>query len=118
MSIIGNIHSGSAHQNPRDSRLATVAVTLSALSCAALAIAYSIFFVALAINGDEGISDNWVGFLAAYTLLGSIVLTLISFLMGLFLWRRHNQHPLLWLTLYIFPALVIITLLIEFLVIE
>lgn len=118
MSIIGNIHAGSAHENPRDSRLATVAVTMSVLSCAALAIAYSVFFVALAVNGEDGVSDNWVGFMAAYALLGSLALTLIAFLMGLFLWRRHNQHPLLWLTMYLFPTLAIVTLLVEFFVIE
>lgn len=118
VSIIGNIHAGAAQQNPRDSRLATVAVTMSALSCAALAISYSIFFVAWAVNGEDGVSDNWVGFLAAYTLLGSIALTLISFVVGLFLWRRHNQHPLLWLTIYLFPTLAVVTLLVEFFVIE
>ena len=118
MTVIGNIHAGEARHNPRDSRLAVVAVTMSALSCAVLVIAYSIFFVALAINGEDGISDNWVGFLAAYALLGSLALTLISFLMGIFLRRRHIQHPLLWLTIYLFPTLAIGTLLIELFVIE
>ena len=91
---------------------------MSVLSCSALAIAYSIFFVALAVNGEDGISDNWVGFLAAYALLGGLALALIAFLMGLFLWRRQNHHPLLWLPMYLFPTLAIVTLLVEFFIIE
>ena len=118
MSTFGNIHSGSAHQNSRDSRLALVAVTMSVVSCASLAVSYSIFLIALVVNGEDGVSDNWVGFLAAYALLGSLALAFVAFLVGLFLWRRHNQHPLLWLTIYLFPILAVSTLLIELFVIE
>ena len=103
---------------PDNSRLGVFAVTLSIVCWACLSVVESIFFIALLINGDEGISDNWVGYLTAYTLLGSLAVTFITFVTALVLRRRHDRHPLLWIALYGFPVLVLATFLIELFIIE
>ena len=118
MSTIGNASSGTIGSQPANSRLGVFAVTLSIACWACLSVVESIFFIALLINGDEGISDNWVGYMTAYTLLGSLVVTFITFVVALVLRRRHDRHPLLWIALYGFPVLVLATVLIEFFVIE
>jgi hypothetical protein len=118
MSSIGSTSSGRIHSRPTDSRLGMFAVSLSFVCWACLLIVESIFFIALLINGDEGVSDNWVGYMTGYTLLGSLVITFITFLTAIVLRRRHYQHPRMWIALYGFPVLVLLTVLIELFVIE
>lgn len=101
-----------------ESRLGLIAVTLSIACWVCLSVVESIFFLALLIKGDEGISDNWVGYMTAYTLLGSLAVTFITFVTALVLRRRHDRLPLLWIALYGFPVLVVATFLIELFIIE
>ncbi len=95
-----------------------LATTLSVLCWIALTVSISIFTFAYFINGEEGVSDNWVGYLTAYSLLGSLAITFITFLVALVLRARQIRHPLLWVSLYGFPALALTTLLLELFVIE
>ena len=98
--------------------MARWAVGLAAGVVAVDVVAYSIFGVAYAVNGDAGISDNWVGMLGAFALLGGVAVSLVAFLMALAARLRHARHRLLWLPLTVFPVLLVGTLLLEAFVLE
>jgi hypothetical protein len=88
--------------------LARPAVVLAAAVVGVLLVAYAILFVALAVGGDAAISDTWVGYLAAFALLGGLGASLVAFLLGVVAKVRHEAHRLLWLPLALFPTLVVL----------
>lgn len=98
--------------------LARWAVWLAAGVVAVDVVAYSILGVAYAVNGDAGISDNWVGMLSGFALLGGQAVSLMAFLMALAARVRHARHRLLWLPLVVFPVLLAGTALLEIFVLE
>lgn len=98
--------------------LARWAVALAAGVVAVDVLAYSIFGVAYAVNGDQGISDNWVGMLGAVALLGGLAVSLAAFLMALAARIGQARHRLLWLPLAVFPVLLVGTALLEVFVLE
>ena len=118
MSKIGNAHFSSSSANEKDSLTSKIVIALALCVACAIGVAYLILFIALAINGDEGISDNWVGSLAAYTLLIGMAVALVVFIAAIILKRRHNRRPLLWVPTYLFPFLALTTLILELFVIE
>ncbi|MEY3265750.1 MAG: hypothetical protein RJA15_196 [Actinomycetota bacterium] len=118
MASIDHPSAGVFRSEPDNSGLALIVAIFSVLCWATLAVTFSLLAIAYLINGDEGISDNWVGYSAGYALLGSLAITFLTFVLALFLRWRHSQHPLLWVSLYGFPVLVLTTLLLELFVIE
>ncbi len=118
MSSFGSAQFRSSSADEKDSLPSKIVIALALCVACAISVAYSILFIALAINGDEGISDNWVGYLAAYTLLIGMAVALVVFIAAIFLRRRHNRLPLLWLPTYLFPFLALTTLILELFVIE
>ena len=113
---------GFLHQAPASTAgppaLARWAVRLATGVVAVDVVAYSIFGVAYAVNGDAGISDNWVGMLGALALLGGLAVSLVAFLMAVAARVRHARHRLLWLPLAVFPVLLAGTVLLELFVLE
>lgn len=94
------------------------AVRLAAGVVVADVVAYSIVGAAYAVNGDAGISDNWVGMTGAVALLGGLAVSLVAFLMALAARLGHARHRLLWLPLAVFPVLLVGTVLLEAFVLE
>ncbi len=79
----------------------------------AMAVAYSIFAVTWWLNGEDAVSDNWVGWLAGSVLLGSLVLSLAAFVIAVLAMARRERPHLLWLPLWVFPVLAIAVAIIE-----
>ena len=98
--------------------LARWAVRLAAGVVVVDVVAYSLLGVAYAVNGDAGISDNWVGMVGAVALLGGLAVSLAAFLMALAARLGHARHRLMWLPLAVFPALLVGTVLLEVFVLE
>jgi hypothetical protein len=93
---------GPAHPH---SRLARWAVRLAAAVAVAIATSFAIFAVAYAIGGSGATEDNWVGFLAAVSLLGGFLASLAAFALAIGAKVKHERWALLWLPLSVFPVL-------------
>ena len=72
---------------------------------AAMVVAYSIFGVTGWVNGEDAVSDNWVGWLAGSVLLASLVLSLAAFAIAVLAMARRERPHLLWVPLWVFPVL-------------
>jgi uncharacterized membrane protein len=86
-------------------RLARWGVGIAAAAAVAMLASAAIFAVAYAVGGSGATEDNWVGFLAL-SLLGGLVASLAAFALALTAKIQHEQWPMLWLPLVLFPALV------------
>jgi hypothetical protein len=84
----------------------------------AMVAAYSLFAVAWVVNGEDGVSDNWVGWIAGSVLLASLVLSLAAFLVAVLAMARRERPVMLWLPLWLFPALAGTVALLEIFVLE
>jgi hypothetical protein len=90
---------------PAHSRLTRWAVGLAAAVAVAIATSLVIFAFAYAIRGSGATEDNWVGFLAAVSLLGGSLASFAAFALALVAKVKHERWALLWLPLSVFPAL-------------
>jgi uncharacterized membrane protein len=86
-------------------RLGQWSVALSAIVVAVLAVAFTIMGIAYQMNGDAGISDNWVGWTGAIAVLGGLAASLVAFAMAIVDRAKNDHWSLLWLPLSLFPAL-------------
>jgi hypothetical protein len=86
-------------------RLARWGVGIAAAVAVAMLASAAIFAVAYAVGGSGATEDNWVGFLGAVSLLGGLVASLAAFALALTAKIQHEQWPMLWLPLVLFPAL-------------
>lgn len=93
--------------------LARWAVGLAAVFAAVIAVSYAIFAVAYAVGGVGATEDNWVGFLAAVSLLGGLVASLAAFALAVVARVKHERWSLLWLPLSLFPVLLAVVVLAE-----
>ena len=93
--------------------VARVAVGLAVFVVVVIVVAYAIFFVALAIGGDDAISDTWVGYQAGFSLLGGLVVSLVALVLAIVAKVRHERSKLLWLPLSVFPTLLVLVVLAE-----
>jgi len=93
--------------------MARWAVGLAAVVAAVLVVSYTIFAVAYVVGGDAAISDNWVGFLGAFAMLGGLVASLVAFVLAVVAKVKHERWALLWLPLSLFPALLAVVVLAE-----
>ena len=95
------------------SRLAVWAVGLAAAVVVVVVVAYAIFAVAWVFGGQDAVSDNWVGFLAAVALVGGLAVSFAATALAVVAKYRHDDWPLLWLPLSVFPVLLVLVLLAE-----
>jgi hypothetical protein len=109
---------GSRIRPARGSGVGRVAVVLATFVVVAVLVSYTILFVALAAGGDDAISDTWVGFQAAFVLLGGLLLSLVAFVMAIVARVRHERSTLLRLPMALFPTLMVLLVLAELFVIE
>ena len=86
-------------------RLARWGVGIAAAVAIAILVSATIFAVAYAVRGPGATEDNWVGFLAAVSLLGGLAASLAAFALALTAKIKREQWPMLWLPLLLFPAL-------------
>lgn len=89
------------------------AVGLAAVVAVVVAVSYTIVAVAYAVGGDKAISDNWVGFLGAFAILGGLATSLVAFVLAIVAKVKHERWALLWLPLCLFPALLVVVVLAE-----
>lgn len=87
------------------SHLAQWAVALATFVAVLLLLSGAIFAIAYARGGSSTISDNWVGFLGAVSVLGGLLLSLLTFVLAITAKIRHEHWGWLWLPLLLFPAL-------------
>ena len=70
-----------------------------------MAIVYGIVAFVWIVNGEDAVSDNWLGWTAGVTMLASLVLSLAAFLVAAVAMARREHRPMLWLPLWLFPVL-------------
>ena len=108
-------HSGLSHSHER---LGAWSVTLATLVALVVAAAYAVFGIALAVGGEDAVSDTWVGYLAGVALIAGLVVSLAAFAMAVVVKVRHESRRLLWLPLAVFPALLATVVLLEVFLVE
>lgn len=102
----------------RETRLIATATVLTLGITIVFAVVFAIFFIALAVNGDDGVNDNWVGHLTGITLYASIFITFFNFTIFLAYRVAATEFPLRWLAAWEFPILIILLLFVELVIIE
>ena len=70
------------------------------------------------VNGDEGISDNWVGYLAVATLCAALAMSLVALGVSIFAAARGIRHRFAQLMRYEFLVLVVLVAVAELFVFE
>ena len=91
---------------------ANLAVTTCFLGAQALLLG------AYLANGDEGISDNWVGYLAVATLFAALATSLVALGVSIFAAARGIRHRFARLMRYEFLVLVVLVAVAELFVFE
>lgn len=86
-------------------REAQWAVALAATTASVVTLAGVVFGVAYLVGGSSAVSDNWVGFLTAISLLGGLIVSPVAFVLAITSRIRHGKSAWLWLPLVLFPAL-------------
>jgi hypothetical protein len=99
-------------------RLGTWSVALAGLVAVVLPAVYAVFGVALAVGGEDAVSDTWVGYLAGTALIAGLVVSLAAFAMAVVVTVRHESRRLLWLPLALFPVLMATVVLVEVFLME
>ena len=92
-------------------RLATVAVVV-------LVLAAVLFGSAWAIGGEDAVSDNWVGLTVMVGFFGGLVGSFAALVTAVFAVLHDEPMPRMWLPLTTFPAVVVVTALLEAMVFE
>lgn len=98
--------------------IASWAVYSSVVVVAAIGVVYGLFAFVWIVNGEDAVSDNWIGWTAAVTLIASLVLSLAAFLVAVLAMARREHRPMLWLPLWFFPVLAGTVAILEIFVIE
>lgn len=93
--------------------IARWAVGIAVVVAVVVAVSYTIFAVAYSVGGNAAISDNWVGFLGAFAMLGGLAASLVAFVLAIVAKVKHERWRLLWLPLSVFPALLAIVVIAE-----
>jgi hypothetical protein len=80
--------------------------------------AQTLLLGAFLLNGDEGISDNWVGFLAVYSTFAALAMSLVALGVSIFAAARGINHRFARLMRYEFLVLVVLVAVAELFVFE
>lgn len=99
-------------------RLAMWAVGLAAAVVVVVVAAYAIFAVAWVFGGQDAVSDNWVGLLAAVALVGGLGVSFAAGVLAVVAKFRHEDWALLRLPMWVFPVLLVLVLLAETFLLE
>lgn len=102
-----------AHSSHDHTTLARWAVGVAGVTAVVLVVAYGILGLAWVIDGEEAVSDTWVGYLAGYALVGGLATSFGAFVTALVSRFRHDGDRWLWLPLALFPTLATLTVLAE-----
>lgn len=89
------------------------AIGLAVAAAAVFVVSQAIFGVTWLVAGEDAVSDNAVGYLAGFSLLGGLLVSAIAFAMALVARRRGHRAGLLWFPLAWFPALIVLVVLAE-----
>lgn len=81
------------------------AIGLASIVTAFVFLTIALFGISYLVGGSNAVSDNWVGFLGVFVLLGGLLLSLLAFILAVSTRIRHGRAPWLWLALVLFPAL-------------
>ena len=102
----------------RDERFvnATAWVTLGTTAC--FLAAQGLLLAAYLMNGDEGISDNWVGYTSATTTIATLGVSLVALVVAIWAGMRGVRHRHAWLMRYEFPVLIVLVALSELFLFE
>ena len=99
-------------------RLAVWAAGLAAAVVVGVVASYAVFAVAWVFGGQDAVSDNWVGLLAAVALVGGLAVSFAAAVLAVVARFRHEDWPLLWLPLSVFPVLLLLVVLAETFLLE
>ncbi len=111
MMTIGPVPAPRSFDGP--AQLGRWAVRLAVGTVAVLVPASTVVGVALATGGQDAISDNWVGYLGGFALIGGLAVSLMGFLMALASRLRRSGVRWLWLPLALFPTLALVVAAVE-----
>lgn len=70
------------------------------------AISVVVYAVAVGVGGSSAVEDNWVAILVLALFFGGFLASLTAFVLAVAVKVKHEQWPVLWLPLSVFPALV------------
>jgi hypothetical protein len=91
---------------------------LAGLALVVLVAAAVLLVSAWAIGGENAVSDNWVGVSVVVGLFTGLIGSLVALGAAVVAGLRHEPWSRLWLPLTTFPAVAVVVVLLEVLVIE
>lgn len=104
--------------NTRHERLVDATAWATLTTTVLFVAAQALLLVAFLVNGDEGVSDNWVGYTSAVSLFVTLVVSLLA--LGVAIWAasRSTTHRFARLMRYEFLVLVVLVALAELFIFE
>jgi hypothetical protein len=95
-----------------------VARQVAGVAVVVLALAAALFVSAWAIGGEDAVSDNWVGMTVMVGFFAGLAGSFVALAAAVFAVLHDEPRSRMWLPLATFPAVVLVTLLLEALVLE
>jgi len=104
--------------NTRTERIVNVTAWVTVTMTVCFIGAQALLLGAFLVNGDEGISDNWVGYTSVVALFATLAVSLVA--LGVAIWAamRGISHRFAWLMRYEFLVLVVLVAVAELFVFE
>ncbi|MFZ9706962.1 MAG: hypothetical protein ACO3CG_03880 [Ilumatobacteraceae bacterium] len=104
--------------NTRAERIVHVTAWVTVTMTACFIGAQALLLGAFLVNGDKGISDNWVGYTSGVALFTTLAVSLVA--LGVAIWAamRGISHRFAWLMRYEFLVLVVLVAVAELFVFE
>jgi|688.fasta_scaffold09639_4 hypothetical protein len=102
----------------RAERIVNVTAWVTVVATGCFVAAQALLLVAFLINGDEGISDNWVGYTSVRALYATLAITFFALAVAIWAAARGIRHRFAWLMRYEFLILVVLVALAELFVFE
>ena len=104
--------------NTRAERIVNVTAWVTVTVTACFIGAQALLLGAFLVNGDEGISDNWVGYTSVVALFATLAVSLVALVVAIWAAMRDISHRFAWLTRYEFLMLVVLVAVAELFVFE
>ena len=96
----------------------SLVIAVAILVLIVVAAVSSLLGIAYLVNGDEGISDNWVGAAGVVGIFTALALSAVNLVAALGHLRHLRTRPLLWLAVLELPVLLAALVILEIFVIE